>query len=322
MTRIIAVTGATGYIAGHIIKELLEHGHNVRAIVRDLTNKKKYEYLKQFVKNQDDKQLEFVEAKGSSIEDYAPVLIGADAVIHTATPFVVTAEDPQRDIVDPAINLTRAVILASIKSKVKRVVVTSSGGAFLNNPIPDNYTYTAKDWNESCSLTNNPYFYSKTLAEKEAWKLYEEHKSEFELVVVNPLYVFGPLLNGELNTSVKHALAYLMGYTQEVYPMSTGFVDVRDVAKAHVIAVENQQAAGQRLFCCDSVHAMEDLPKEIKRQYPQYPIGAFEFNTKAQLFSIDVEPLKKFGLTQYIGFEQMVKDTIESLIHFGLVEKK
>lgn len=113
---------------------------------------------------------------------------------HTQLLPISTLQDPEKEIVKPAIELTRAVILAALKNNVRRVVVTSSGGAIFSFPIPENKVFTAQDWNMQSSLSNNPYFYSKRLAEEEAWKLYQENKEKFELVVVNPVYVLGKLI--------------------------------------------------------------------------------------------------------------------------------
>src|SRR3989338_7630529 len=106
---LIAVTGASGYIAGHIIKQLLEHGHNVRGVVRDISNNTKYDYLQQYVK--EGSSLTFVEVNDQNYD--AAFEGGVEAVVHTATPYFYAATDPQKEIVDPAVNLTRAVILAA-----------------------------------------------------------------------------------------------------------------------------------------------------------------------------------------------------------------
>jgi nucleoside-diphosphate-sugar epimerase len=110
---------------------LLAKGYRVRAIVRDLSNQDKIAHLKKFP--QKDGQLEYASAEIST--GYGEVLKGAQILIHTATPFFYTAPDPQRDIVDPAVKGTRDAIEAAIASGVKRVVVTSSGGAFMSLPV-------------------------------------------------------------------------------------------------------------------------------------------------------------------------------------------
>lgn len=92
-----------------------------------------------------------------------------------------------------------------------------------------------------------------------------------------------------------------------------GIVDVRDVATAHVIALESPAAAGKRLFCCNKVIAWADLPLALKRLFPQYPNTPAP-EAKPASFSIDTQPLAELGLSKYIDVDQMLKECIESLI--------
>ncbi|KAL9650512.1 hypothetical protein ABK040_004731 [Willaertia magna] len=320
MANLIAVTGASGYIAGHIIKQLLEKGHSVRGIVRDVSNKTKYDYLYQYLNTEDDKKrLEFVQ--GDKYEEYIKAFQGVDAVIHTASPYFYTANDPQKEIIEPAIELTRSVILAAIENGVKRVVVTSSGGAIFNFPIPSGKVFTDKDWNTTSSLTNNPYFYSKRLAEEEAWKLYKENSDKIEVVVVNPVYVLGPTLNPFINTSLANVKRFLLGENEVVPPGGIAVVDVRDVATAHVLAVEKKEAAGKRLICSGKVVLWSDIPRTLQKYYPQYPVSKKYTNLEISEpnYKMDTQPLQDLGLTQYYEFEETIKETVESLLSHNLI---
>ena len=97
---LIAVTGANGYIGSHVVKQLLLRGYRVRAIVRDPTNPAKVDHLKCL--SGADKLLELVKGDLSE-EDYTRAFQGCSAVLHVASPYRYTAEDPDRDIVQPAI---------------------------------------------------------------------------------------------------------------------------------------------------------------------------------------------------------------------------
>ncbi|EFC49465.1 predicted protein [Naegleria gruberi] len=312
----VAVTGASGYIAGHIVKQLLENGHRVRGVVRDLSNKSKYDYLEKFANLEN--QLEFVQVND---QNYENAFVGVDAVIHTATPYIYTAKDPQKEIVEPAVNLTRGVIEAALKNQVKRVVITSSGGAIFSFPVPQGKIFTSNDWNLQSNLTNNPYFYSKRLAEEEAWRLYKENSDKIEIVVVNPVYVLGPTLNPFINTSVENLKKYLLGEHETVQVGGIAIVDVRNVATAHVLAVEKKEAAGKRLICSGQVCNWSDIPKTLKQQFPQYAVSKYTEFPEATTYGMDTQPLKDLGLVEYYSFEQTIRDTVESLLEHNLIEK-
>ncbi|KAG2387799.1 hypothetical protein C9374_001393 [Naegleria lovaniensis] len=319
----ICVTGASGYVAGHIIQQLLQRDHSVLGLVRDLSNKAKYDYLFQHVK-EGGATLEFAEAK--SEQDYDQVFQGAniDVVIHTATPYFYTAHDPQKEIVKPAIALVKGVIESAIKHKVKRVVFTSSCGTILNFPIPANSVVTCQDWNTTSTLTNNPYFYSKVLAEKTAWNLFKEHQDMFELVVVNPSYVLGPLPSSFLNTSMTNFKRYLLGENEQIQTLTLGVVDVRDVAWGHVIAAESEHAVGKRLICNGTVTSFAELVHLIQKKFPQYGVSKYkvdELQAHSNKFRIDTQPLAELGLKQYRSLEQTIEEGVQSLFDFGLVEK-
>jgi len=315
---VVSVTGGSGFIAAHIIKLLLEKGYNVVAIVRDLSNEAKVAHLKKFP--QKPGQLTFRQA---NIEDgtYGDVLKGSHILIHTATPYKYTADDPQKEIIDPAIKGTEDAIKAALDNGIRRVVITSSGGAIFSFPITQVHTYTDKDWNKISNLQNNPYFYSKRLAEEAAWNLYEKHKDTLELVVVNPFYVLGPILSSSINSSLSRIKGFLLNEAQ-VMPGKVGVVDVRDVAAAHVIAAEHPQAVGKRLLTCGEIVSWKHIADSIKKDFPQYPVCSTEGINEGVNWTADTSNLKSLGFGSFIPFETTIKDTVASLIQQGLVEKK
>lgn len=100
---LIAVTGANGFIGTWICRKLLEKGYRVRAVVRDPANAAKVAHLKGLAHSE---RLEL--AKGELNEnDYNSAFVGVHAVVHTATPYVYSAPDPDKDIVQPAIAGTK-----------------------------------------------------------------------------------------------------------------------------------------------------------------------------------------------------------------------
>ncbi len=132
--------------------------------------------------------VEWVAADLNAPESFVAALRDCDYVIHTANPYVLTVEDPQRDLVDPAVSGTLAVLEAALANSVQRAVLTSSFAAVSDEPAG---VFTEADWNTKSSVTRNPYYYSKAAAEKAAWDFAAAHQV-FEMVVINPSYVLGP----------------------------------------------------------------------------------------------------------------------------------
>jgi len=163
----ICVTGASGFIASYIIRELLSGGYTVRGTVRGLKEGNKYEYLTSFPGAAD--RLSLVQAELLTEGSYDGATAGCEYVIHAASPYFLDTQDSQQDLVDPALKGTLNVLQACAKAgSVKKVVLTSSVAAVFDEPI-SGHVYTEKDWNETSSLKRNPYYYSKTLAERSAW---------------------------------------------------------------------------------------------------------------------------------------------------------
>ncbi|MFG3044949.1 NAD-dependent epimerase/dehydratase family protein [Streptomyces sp. NPDC048241] len=194
----VLVTGASGYVAGWIVRALLDAGVTVHAAVRDPGDAKKVGHL-----------LAAADASPGTLRlfasdllregSYAEAMRGCRTVLHTASPFVRSVRDPQRDLVDPAVQGTRNVLrTAGEVGGVERVVLTSSVAAMIGDAkdvlaLPGR-TVTEECWNTTSSLTREPYSYSKTLAELEAWRIAQE-QNRWRLVTVNPGLVIGPALN-------------------------------------------------------------------------------------------------------------------------------
>lgn len=250
----VAVSGASGFIASHLIEQLLTKGYEVRGSVRK--DASDYPHLTS-LKNADSR-LQLHKAELLVEKSFDQVVEACHGVYHTASPYSLTVDDPQRDLVDPAVKGTLNVLRACANSStVKRVVITSSMAAVTDEP-KDGHVYTENDWNEKSSLQRNPYYYSKVLAEKAAWKFVEEEKPNFDLVVVNPFLVVGPAKTKALNTSNSVVLNVLTGTYPGIVKLAWGFVDVRDVAKAHILAMETKSAKG-RYVCANKTLTLEEL---------------------------------------------------------------
>ena len=203
-TKPVLVTGATGYVAGWIAKKLLDEGITVHAAVRHPENKAKLEHLDKIAETSSG-SIKYFKADLMVDGSYAEAMEGCELVFHTASPFTLDVEDPQKQLIEPAVNGTRNVLAQANKtSSVKRIVDTSSCAAIYCDAIDTvnapNGKITEAIWNSTASLKYQPYAYSKTLAEKEAWKI-SQTQSQWDLVVINPSFVMGPALNASAATS-------------------------------------------------------------------------------------------------------------------------
>ena len=140
-------------------------------------------------------------------------------------------------------------------------------------------------------------------------------------------------MTSQLNASQSGILVKTLTGEIKTFPsIGFGLVDVRDVAEAHLIALENPQAVGKRfgpfdlfvndfnrLICFSKSISWKGLAQEMKRQFPGYPITVEE-DLEPTTWTMDVSPLLELGKTQWIPFEQMIKDTVEGFIKVGVVK--
>ena len=120
----VLVTGSTGYIASHVIKELLLRGYQVVGTVRQLSNKDKTAFLFEIPHAKEG--LELREADLTKAECWDKAIEGVQAVIHVASPIPPGVPQDESELIKPAVEGTQNVINACLRNKVKRLVFTSS----------------------------------------------------------------------------------------------------------------------------------------------------------------------------------------------------
>lgn len=249
----IMVSGATGYVAGWLIKRLLETGHHVHAAVRDPANEQRLAHLNALQADLPGTITYFASdllAEGS----YAEAMAGCEIVFHTASPFSLTVKDAQRELVEPAKLGTRNVLEQAKKTpSVKRVVVTSSYVAVFGDNADflegEKEFFNEDDWNTTSSLTHQPYPFSKTEAEKEAWKI-ARAQNQWQLVTVNPAFVMGPGISPHSTSESFTFMKQLADGTFKtgIPDFGVGLVDVREVAEAHLRAAFLPEAEGRYII--------------------------------------------------------------------------
>ncbi|KAI6912375.1 dihydroflavonol-4-reductase, partial [Hortaea werneckii] len=253
-----------------------------------------------------------------------------DAVIHAASPFHFHSKEFQSDILDPAVKGTTG-ILKSVKAHapgVRRVVVTSSMAAVLDlkNP-PDLYDETA--WNpvsleEAQSGPILAYMGSKTFAERAARDFVSREKPSFDLVTIHPPGVCGPPIHkleslDAVNTSNHVFAGLLQGEWQGAVPDSplSQWVDVRDIALAHVRAIELPQASNRRILIVAGYTSNEQVATIVARGFPalrgKLPSN-FGKTTSTKVSKVDPQFAKSELRIVFTSLEASVTDTIEALL--------
>ena len=269
----VLVTGSNGYVASWIVKYLLEGGFKVNATVRDKSNQDKVGHLANLGKLHPGK-LELFNADLLNDGDFDAPMKGCDIVFHTASPFIVRGlKDPQKELIEPALKGTRNVLEAVNRTEsVKRVVLTSSVAAIFSDNeevlSQPNGIFTEAVWNTGSSIDRQPYNYSKTLAEKEAWKIVEA-QDRWNLVVMNPGLVLGPsLAQASASTSLSTMLEIMDGTLRTGAPdLAFPAIDVRDVATAHIRGAVNEAANGRHILVAEPITVMQ-IAKAIHEAFP------------------------------------------------------
>ncbi len=341
----ILVTGASGYIASWIVKLLIKDGYTVHGTVRSLTDEHKIGHLLEIVRNGPGK-LKLFEADLLKHGSFSAAMKGCSVVIHTASPFQIRGiKDPQSELVDPALLGTRNVLEEVNRTKtVKRVVLTSSvaaihGDGIDASDVPGNLL-NENIWNTTSSLTHQPYSYSKTLAEREAWRIAELQK-RWDLVVINPAFVMGPSLSGRSDgTSVDFLLSFLRGtYAFGMPRLYFGVVDVRDVALAHVRAAHIPGVKGRHIMCADTVDVLKfseaieaRFPKKFKLPHMHLPKGLMYIagpfmgmpwkmtsrNVGHPVYYDNRKSREELGIT-FRRFDETIGDHVEQMFNEGLI---
>ncbi|KAI4373662.1 hypothetical protein MLD38_011765 [Melastoma candidum] len=317
--KVVCVTGASGYIASWLVKFLLHKGYTVKASVRDPSDPKKTEHLRSLEGAQERLQL----FKANLLEEgsFDSIVEGCEGVFHTASPFYHDVKDPQAELVDPALKGTLNVLNSCAKvPSIKRVVLTSSVAAVVYNEKPRTPDVVVDEsWfsnPELCRENKAWYVLSKTLAEEAAWKFVKE--KGIDMVTINPAMVIGPLLQPTLNTSAAVILNLIKGV--ETFPNTTfGWVNVKDVADAHIKAFEVSSASG-RYCLVESVAHSSEIIKILGELYPSIPLPQKCADDKPFVpkYQVSKEKAKSLGI-EYIPLHQSIKETVDSLKEKGFV---
>lgn len=323
MSKKILVTGASGYIALHVVNMLVKQGHQVRGTVRNLNDLDKVEPLKRLG------PIELYQADLLDAESWIKPCEGVDIVLHIASPLPVTAPSDENLVIRPAVEGTLNVFNAALNANVERVVFTSSGLCI------SGYEYKAKTFNENDWVdiedAKTAYQKSKILAEKAAWKFFNEKKKKnekcFELAVIVPTFVLGPVLSAASGSSVTKFSRIFDPNLKKIDEMYAATCDVRDVAMAHVKAALEDKAIGHRNLITSGKHlfSISNWIDILKMEFGDYKFPEVVINQeKAQTIQKTVfdnsRMINILGI-EPIDFKSTILDMTNSLIEQGIIDK-
>lgn len=297
------VTGASGYIGSHLVKQLLELGNTVNASVRSLKNQKKIGHLLE-MQTKWPGQLNLFEADLNVAGSFDAAIENCTVVYHVASPFLMEEQikDAQKEVIEPALQGTRNVLAAVERNtSVDLVVMTSTVGAIFGDYADvlkmNNKTLAEQYYNTTSSPTHNAYHYSKVIAEKEAWRMYDAQGAKrWRLITINPGLVLGPSLSPNSDSGSLFLLEELMSGKLWFGVPKLWFttVDVREVAQAHIRATQIATAKGRYILAHEEMTSFREISLIIRRNSSaSFCIPRHEI---PRIITRAVGPL--FGLTQ------------------------
>lgn len=265
----VLCTGASGFLGGHVALQLLDAGYRVRGSVRDAAKGAAVRATLAGA-GADLSRLELVTLDLLSDEGWFDAAKDCRYVVHTASPFVLTMPKDPLDLVRPAVEGTRRAVHAALRAGAERIVLTSSIAAIVYGHKARTRIFTEDDWADLDGPNVTAYIRSKTLAEREAWTIVENAQRRDALAVINPGGILGPLLDDDPGTTGALVVRLLRGAVPAAPGVRLEWVDVRDVAAAHVAALTQASAGGRRHIVSGNVLSLMDIARILAAEFPAY----------------------------------------------------
>jgi len=272
----VVVTGATGFVASHVIEILFEKGYTVHGTVRDPSNKNKTAHLRKLQKKYD-AELKLFKADLLEPNPFDLAVKGCTEFLHIASPVrlgKLEHQEERLDLVDSAVKGTLSALNAAYKAKMRTMIITSSVASLAPSKAKDfikledcKYPYNESDWNDLSTLEEGTYGFSKTQAELATNEWMSKFKTPpFRLATVHFPLAIGP----QLSTRVTSSNVLIYSTVKRTYPflipLYTHLVDIRDVARGHVLLLENTKAEGRYIISIDqhlSARSWSDMSQHI-----------------------------------------------------------
>jgi len=301
MSTRVLVTGITGFLAQHIVIQLLAKGYKVRGTMRSL---KRAEEVRGVLRNFDPRadEIEFVEADLSSNKGWDDAVKDCTYVQHIASPFPAVHPKDEMELIRPARDGALRVLKAAKAAGVQRVVMTSSMASIAYGHGDGRAEISDETmWSDPSGPDNTPYTKSKTIAERAAWDYINGEGKGLELAVINPTGILGPALSADVSTSLEIPIRLLNGKTPGLPRIGFSFVDARDVAECHVKAMELPEAAGERFLATHDFMWFAEAAEVLRRKFPAYAK------------KIPVRKVPDFALKLMAMFQPVYRQTVTEL---------
>ncbi|MGB7420061.1 MAG: NAD-dependent epimerase/dehydratase family protein [Erythrobacter sp.] len=340
MADIILVTGGTGFIGGELIGQLLARGKTVHTTVRNRTTSEPRlrERFEQGVE-----RLRIFEADLETDEGWAEAASGCDALAHVASPFPLSVPSDPDELVIPARDGALRALRFAHEAGATRAILTSSAAAIAYGHPPGKSRFDESDWTVLENPAVPPYHRSKTVAEKASREWVAQNAPEMVFASINPVAVLGPVVNDDLSTSIALIQKLMTGEIPAIPEVGFGIVDVRDVAEAHVLALEASAdtVRGERFAVSEKFLWMREIADILRERVPAYASRVPRRklpNVAIKLlapFMADIQQVKtELGRTRdvsgnharavlgmdYISAEDSIEATARSLVNHGIVK--
>jgi dihydroflavonol-4-reductase len=278
MTQTVLLTGASGFIAKHVLQKFLLAGLTVRASVR--TAKREDEViaaLEPGAAKAAQQRLSFVHLDLTDDAGWQEAAEGVDAVVHTASPFPIAQPADAEALIRPAVDGTLRALRAAQAAGVGRVVLTSSIAAIMRCDLPsDRDQHDETDWTHLEHPAATFYDRSKTMAERAAWDFVLTEAPGMALTTINPGFVLGPPLDDTFGSSVAFIKRLLSGKDPMLPALGLPIVDVRDVAEMHLCALRLPETAGKRYPATAGSMWFVEMSRRLKAKYPDRRLATRE----------------------------------------------
>ncbi|MFM5913836.1 MAG: SDR family oxidoreductase [Chakrabartia godavariana] len=302
MSGQVFVSGGSGYIAGFLIRQLIEEGWMVHTSIRNLAREADVRgWL-----NVDNGKLKFFAADLMSDDGWAEAMAGCTHVAHVASPIPSNAPKHEDELIVPAREGALRALRFAKEAGIKRFVMTSSVAAIAYGHGGAKHHFTEADWTNVDSPDAYPYVKSKTIAERAARDWVAASGSDMEFVTVNPSLVLGPLMAPDFSTSLEAVKKLMDGSLPGLPHFGFSVVDVRDVADLHVRCLTAPNMAGERFIAAGPFLWMGEVAAILKQGLG--PQGRKVPTRKLPNFLVKLSALFDPVIKQVVGELDNVRD--------------